>query len=147
MPSAERIPVTFHTEDTDLELPDTEQIRSWLQRTGEEEGCYLGPVNIIFCSDAYLHRMNLSYLDHDTLTDIITFDYSEGNELSGDLFISVDRVRENAAQFQTPFGKELSRVMVHGLLHLAGYADDTDAEKEVMRKKEEFYIDRLASTS
>jgi probable rRNA maturation factor len=99
-----------------------------------------GQITVIFCSDNYLLKMNQEYLQHDYYTDIITFNYSEGKKLSGDLFISVERVRENSDAFQTSFYKELYRVIFHGLLHLAGFDDKTTAEEQLMRKMEEFYL-------
>lgn len=100
----------------------------------------LGAINIIFCSDNYILEVNMKYLQHDYFTDIITFDYCEKDVLSGDLFISVDSVRENAAFYKTEFNDELNRVIVHGLLHLIGYDDHTDEEVAVMRSKEDYYL-------
>lgn len=101
----------------------------------------IGDINIIFCSDPYILEVNLKYLRHDYFTDIITFDYCEGDRLSGDLFVSIDSVRENAAFYGTEFDDELNRVMVHGLLHLIGYDDHSDAETAQMRAKENYYLD------
>ena len=101
----------------------------------------MGDINYVFCDDNYLAKLHQSYLESDDLTDIITFDYSEGDRtLSGDLFISVDRVEENASEFSIEFEDELDRVIVHGVLHLIGYNDKTDQEKSEMRKKEEGYL-------
>ncbi len=100
----------------------------------------VGDISIIFCSDNYILDVNMRYLQHDYFTDIITFDYCEGDRLSGDLFISVDSVRENALFYGTTFENELNRVMVHGILHLIGYDDHTDEEKKVMRSKEDYYL-------
>lgn len=100
----------------------------------------LGDISIIFCSDNYILDVNLRYLHHDYFTDVITFDYCEGNRLSGDLFISVDSVRENAVEFGTEFDDELHRVIVHGLLHLIGYDDHTPEDQKQMRDKEDYYL-------
>ena len=99
-----------------------------------------GDLSIIFCSDNYILDVNMRYLQHDYFTDIITFDYCEGNRLSGDLFISVDSVRENALFYGTEFSDELNRVMVHGLLHLIGYDDHTEEDQKTMREKEDYYL-------
>lgn len=100
----------------------------------------LGDISIIFCSDNYILDVNLRYLHHDYFTDVITFDYCEGNRLSGDLFISVDSVRENAVEFGTEFDDELHRVIVHGLLHLIGYDDHTPEDQKLMSEKEDYYL-------
>ena len=108
----------------------------------KEEGKLLGDVSVIFVSDDYLLEMNQTYLNHDYYTDIITFDYCEQNVISGDLFISVDRVRENADVFNVDFGTELHRVIIHGVLHLCGYKDKTEDDEEVMRKMENKYLNK-----
>ena len=100
----------------------------------------LGDISIIFCSDNYILDVNIRYLHHDYFTDVITFDYCEGERLSGDLFISIDSVRENAIEFGTEFDEELHRVIVHGLLHLIGYDDHTPEDQNVMRAKEDYYL-------
>ena len=100
----------------------------------------LGEVSVIFCSDEYLLQMNKEYLDHDYYTDIITFDYVEKEVISGDLFISLDRIRENAKNFKTSLLKELYRVVFHGVLHLVGYNDKTEEEQKTMREKENYYL-------
>lgn len=101
-----------------------------------------GDISVIFCSDDYLLKINEQYLSHDYYTDIVTFDYVENSVISGDLFISVDRVKDNATQVGVSFENELSRVIIHGVLHLAGYKDKTDAEKKAMREKEDFYLEK-----
>ena len=106
----------------------------------ESEVKRLGDISIIFCSDPYILDINQRYLQHDYFTDIITFDYCEGKVLSGDLFISIDTVRENATEYGASFEEELNRVMVHGLLHLIGYDDHTPAEQQEMRGKEDYYL-------
>ena len=102
-----------------------------------------GNINIIFCSDEYLLKMNKQYLEHDYYTDVITFNYVENNIISGDLFISYERIKENAENYNTEIKRELIRVVFHGILHLVGYKDKTDAEKKIMREKEDFYLNEV----
>lgn len=111
-----------------------------LSKTIQEEGFLLGDITVIFVTDGYLLEMNKKHLNHDYYTDIITFDYCEGNIISGDLFVSLDRVRENASTFDTPFLLELKRVMIHGVLHLCGHKDKTKEEEENMRSLENKYL-------
>lgn len=111
-----------------------------LSKTIQEEGFLLGDITVIFVTDGYLLEMNKKHLNHDYYTDIITFDYCEGNIISGDLFISLDRVRENASTFDAPFLLELKRVMIHGVLHLCGHKDKTKEEEENMRSLENKYL-------
>lgn len=112
----------------------------WLKMVAGSEIRKIGDINVIFCSDNYILDVNMKYLQHDYFTDIITFDYCEGKVLSGDLFISVDCVRENSIEFGTDFEEELHRVIVHGVLHLIGYDDHTDEDRKVMRQKENYYL-------
>ena len=112
----------------------------WLKMVSGSEIRKIGDINVIFCSDNYILDVNMKYLQHDYFTDIITFDYCEGKVLSGDLFISVDSVRENSIEFGTDFEEELHRVIVHGVLHLIGYDDHTEEDKKVMRQKENYYL-------
>ena len=112
----------------------------WLKMVAGSEIRKIGDINVIFCSDNYILDVNMKYLQHDYFTDIITFDYCEGTVLSGDLFISVDSVRENSIEFGTDFEEELHRVIVHGVLHLIGYDDHTEEDKKVMRQKENYYL-------
>ena len=123
--------------ETDFELPDEERIRHWIGACIRGEGFEEGTLNYVFCDDDYLLRLNIEFLKHDTLTDIISFDYTMGKEVSGDIFISVERVRENAKKFSQSIDNEMNRVMVHGILHFMGFTDKTDAEKTIMRSKEE----------
>ena len=109
----------------------------------ENELSNVGEISIIFCSDEYLLEMNKTYLQHDYYTDIITFDYVEGNVISGDLFISLDRVKENAQKFDTRLLKELYRVVFHGTLHLVGYKDKSENEQKQMREKENYYLSEV----
>ena len=131
--------IEFNSQN-DFELKDVEHIESWLQNVADSEGFEIGELGYVFCSDAYLLEINQQFLDHDTYTDIVTFDYSIGKVLSGELYISTDRVLENAAIFQVDFQTELNRVMVHGLLHMCGYGDKTADEIAVMRQKEDDYL-------
>lgn len=128
-------------EDITLKIKNKLALKNWLKNTIETEKQKLGVLNYIFCSDAYLLEMNVNYLNHDTFTDIITFDNSDVKGLiEGDIFISVDRVKENATKFDVPFEDELHRVMIHGALHLLGYKDKKKEEKEKMREKENHYL-------
>ena len=128
--------ITYHTEDTAFRFREKRITNRWLKAVAESEGKRLGDIGIIFCSDNFLLNVNKEYLKHDYFTDIITFDYCEGVKLSGDLFISVDSVRSNAAFYETEFHVELRRVIVHGLLHLMGYDDHSDEDITQMRAKE-----------
>ncbi|WP_026998552.1 rRNA maturation RNase YbeY [Eisenibacter elegans] len=131
-------PIDFFVEDIDFALPNPTQTADWIANVVDTEGGQLEELTYVFCSDEYLHKINLEYLDHDTYTDIITFDNSEDEEgIVGDIFISIDRVRENAQQLQVPFEQELHRVLIHGVLHLLGYPDKTEAEAQAMRQKED----------
>jgi probable rRNA maturation factor len=133
---------TFHHEDVACQMPDSDMLIDWLTQVAEAEQRPLQELNYIFCSDEYLRGVNQKYLNHDYYTDVITFPYSE-DTLYGDIFISVDRVQENAATEKVSFHHELCRVMVHGLLHLAGYRDESDAEEQEMRTKENLYLSRI----
>ena len=132
--------VSFFTEDISFPFKEKRLTSRWLKFVAESEAKRLGDISIIFCSDNFILDVNIKYLQHDYFTDIITFDYCEGNRLSGDLFISIDSVRENAAFYGTEFADELNRVIVHGLLHLIGYDDHSDADIAVMRSKENYYL-------
>lgn len=123
--------------ETDFELDNEIAIEQWLQLVIKSEGKKEGEINYIFCDDDYLHTINVEYLQHDTLTDIISFDYSVGNELNGDIFISVERVKENALDFNVEFSEELKRVLVHGILHYCGYKDKSESDEVLMRNKED----------
>ena len=118
-------------------LFNEEKHREWIEQVILSEDKYIGDINYIFCDDQYLHEINLKYLSHDTYTDIISFDNSVGNTLHGDIFISTERVEENALGFNTEFNEELKRVMIHGVLHFCGYKDKTEREQDLMRRKEE----------
>ena len=132
---------TFHFEDHkpfELELTKYNQKISYLI---DNEGFIEKDITIVLCSDSHLLKMNKEHLNHDYFTDIITFSYNIKNEISGDLFISVDRIKENAERFDVSFDKELERVIYHGVLHLCGYNDKTDIEIQKMREKEKYYLD------
>ena len=128
--------VSYFFEETDFKFKNRR-----LKTVAGSEIKKLGDINIIFCSDNYILDVNQRYLQHDYFTDIITFDYCEGDVLSGDLFISVDSVRENSVFYGTDFENELNRVIVHGLLHLIGYDDHTDEDIRTMREKENYYLE------
>ena len=132
--------VRYYCEDIKFEFNNKLANNRWLKMVAGSEIKSLGDISIIFCSDNYILDVNIRYLHHDYFTDVITFDYCEGNKLSGDLFISIDSVRENAIEFGTEFDEELHRVIVHGLLHLIGYDDHTPEEQKVMRAKEDYYL-------
>ena len=128
--------ISFNYE-TDFELDNESQYEDWISRIIESEGFEEGEINYIFCDDEYLHKINVEYLDHDTLTDIISFDYTVGNLIQGDIFVSIERVRENADDFKVSFDEELRRVLSHGVLHYCGYKDKSEADEALMRAKEE----------
>ena len=128
--------ISFNYE-TDFLLENEDQYEAWISVVINSENFDEGEINYIFCDDEYLHKMNVDYLDHDTLTDIISFDYTVGNLIQGDIFISVDRVRENAHDFNVSFEEELKRVVVHGVLHYCGYQDKSPKDQILMRLKEE----------
>lgn len=132
--------INFHTEDTDYNLDNKRSIQKWITSVINDQEHSLGTINYILCSDEYLLAMNQKYLNHDTYTDVITFDYSTPKVISGDIFISIDRVQENARIFKKDLIDELSRVMVHGVLHLCGYKDKSLEESAEMRKMEDHYL-------
>ena len=123
--------------ECDFTLENEEAISAWLSAVIVSENKNEGEINYIFCDDDYLHKINMEYLNHDTLTDIISFDYTVGNELNGDIFISVERVQDNANDFNVSFDEELKRVIVHGVLHYCGYKDKDEESEQLMRAKED----------
>ncbi len=134
--------IYFEVQIAGFTLKEKRKLKSWLKSIAVNEGYILKTLSYVFLTDAELLEMNISYLKHDTLTDIITFDLSESPEnIEGDIFISIDRVRENANTFKVSFEKELLRVMAHGVLHLVGYKDKKESEVKEMRDKENYYID------
>ena len=133
--------INFYTEDTNYSLKNKRLIKKWIKETIAAESYALQELNFILCSDAYLLRINQDFLQHDDFTDVITFDNSEAlKTVFGDIFISIDRIKENAAQFKAATADELCRVMIHGTLHLLGYKDKTKAAKIEMTGKEDFYL-------
>lgn len=132
--------IRYFNEDIKFDFRQRLSNNRWLKFVAGSELKTLGNVNIIFCSDNYILDVNMQYLQHDYFTDIITFDYCEGKVLSGDLFISIDSVRENASFYGTEFKDELNRIIVHGLLHLIGYDDHSEEDIKVMRSKEDYYL-------
>jgi rRNA maturation RNase YbeY len=123
--------------ETGFELNNETAYSDWLSKVILSENKTEGEINYIFCNDEYLHKINVEYLQHDTLTDIISFDYSVGNELHGDIFVSIERVKDNAKDFNVSFDEELKRVLVHGILHYCGYKDKSENDEKLMRNKEE----------
>lgn len=135
--------ISFNYE-TLFSLDNEKKIANWISSVITLEGFKEEEVNYIFCDDAYLHKLNVEFLSHDTLTDVISFDYSIGKIIHGDIFISIERVKENAADFKVSFTEELNRVMVHGVLHYCGYKDKTVEDTKLMRDKENHYLHLLA---
>ena len=131
--------IEYHYEN-DFKLVDSDKIRIWIKDIIKKEKKTLGDITYIFCDDDYLLERNKEFLDHNTLTDIITFNYCIDNNISSDIMISIDRVKENSITFENSFNEELKRVMIHGILHLIGYNDKSYKEKELMREKENFYL-------
>lgn len=133
--------INFFEEGVAYKLKDKTKVRQWIKDTIAAEGYKLGELSYVFCSDDYLLSINRQFLDHDTYTDIVTFDNSETpGTIVGDIFISIDRIRENASKFNQTFIDELHRVIIHGTLHLLGYKDKKPAEKQKMTEKEDFYL-------
>jgi rRNA maturation RNase YbeY len=128
--------ISFQNQSISFRLKDKTRLKAWIKTVTEKEKHRLGDINYIFCSDDELLEINIQHLNHNTYTDIITFDYTEGDKISSDIFISIDRVEENAKKFKVSFEEELHRVMIHGILHLCGYKDKSKADAELMRKKE-----------
>jgi len=122
--------------ETSFQLKEENLLENWIEKVVSENGFEIGEINYIFCDDAYLHKLNVEFLQHDTLTDIISFDNSLGKLISGDIFISVERVEENAADFKVSAEEEMHRVMIHGVLHYMGFKDKSVVEKSEMRNAE-----------
>jgi rRNA maturation RNase YbeY len=135
--------ITFHEEDISYKLKNKTAVRKWITNAIAAEGYKLSELTYIFCTDEYLLQINRQYLDHDTYTDIITFDNSEEDGvIVGDIFISIERIRENAGKFNVTEANELHRVLIHGALHLLGYKDKSPGDKKKMTLKEDFYLDK-----
>lgn len=133
--------IRFFSEEIDFKVPYPNRIRRWLRQVAEAEGTFVNELTYVFCSDEYLHRMNVEFLNHDTLTDIITFDTSEGKGgLVGEMYISVERVSDNAQAYGVAFHQELARVLVHGILHLCGYSDKLISDTQRMRTLEDYFL-------
>ena len=130
--------------ETDFSLANEQVISNWIVNTISTEGFKLEEINYVFCDDDYLHKLNVEFLNHDTLTDIISFDYSVGKIIQGDIFVSIERVADNAKDFKVSFNDELHRVIIHGVLHYCGYKDKTDEDATIMRSKENHYLEQLA---
>ena len=138
--------INFFAEETNYQLKQKRMLKEWIRAAIADEGYQLDELNYILCSDAYLLRMNQDYLQHDTYTDVITFDNSEAlKTIVGDIFISIDRVKENASGLSITTAEELCRIMIHGTLHLMGYKDKTKAAKTLMTQKEDFYLSALSN--
>ncbi len=133
--------ISLFSENTNFIYPASDQLSIWIQTVLEKESKKGSNINFIFCDDATLHALNLEYLRHDTYTDVITFPLSEDETIGGDIFISIDRVRENANEFKSNFDEELHRVIIHGILHLCGYQDKTPEDQLLMRKKEDHHLE------
>ncbi len=127
--------IDYHFE-YDFSLDNPENYSEWILHIVESEYYELGDISYIFCDDEYLHKLNVEFLDHDTLTDILTFNYNLHRQINGEIYISVERVKDNSLDYKTSFEDELRRVMIHGILHLCGYADESEAEEKQMRDKE-----------
>ena len=127
--------IDYHFE-YDFSLDNPENYSEWILHIVESEEYELGEISYIFCDDEYLHKLNVEFLDHDTLTDILTFNYNLHRQINGEIYISVERVKDNSLDYKTSFEDELRRVMIHGILHLCGYADESEAEEKQMRDKE-----------
>ncbi len=134
--------IDFQSEDVEMPFDGLEIYIKWIEQTILNEDKKLHRIDFIFCSDEYLLKINQTHLQHDTYTDIITFEYNN-NPIESDIFISTERVRENATKFNVSFLEELNRVIIHGVLHLCGYPDKTASQKVVMRSKEEYYMNEL----
>lgn len=137
--------LSFHSEEIDFTLSAPKKIIDWISKAVSNEQKELGEICYIFCSDDYLLKLNKEHLNHDYYTDVITFNYSEGNKISADVFISIDRVRDNAIKYEVSFDEELARVLIHGVLHLVGYNDKNTEEQEQMTAREDFYLSLLSN--
>ncbi|MEX2512554.1 MAG: rRNA maturation RNase YbeY [Cyclobacteriaceae bacterium] len=138
--------IHFFEEETTLKLNNSRKVKLWLKELAMAHGYKLGNLNYIFCSDNYLYQINIQYLNHHTHTDIITFDQSDQpGIIEGDIYVSIDRIKENAKEWETSFEKELFRVISHGLLHLCGFSDKSEIDKAEMRNQENLALEKLKS--
>lgn len=135
--------ILFNDTTQTLDTDELNLLRFWVISTAKNEGFSVGELSFIFCDDKYLHKINLEFLNHDTLTDIITFDYSSEDEIAGEIYISIDRVNENAKSFNQDTAQEIRRIIIHGVLHLLGYKDKSPEEKTQMTSKEDYYLSLL----
>ena len=135
--------ISFHSVGK-FSLNNESVVEACINTLAKEESRKVGDITFVFCDDNYLHKINLEFLDHDTYTDVVTFDYSFGNELVSEIYISTERVEENAKKYSETFENEIHRVMIHGVLHLCGYKDKLSEEKKIMRDKENHYLSLLA---
>jgi len=136
--------INYFSEDCDFTFQFSNLFKPVLEYLGKTESVILSKINYIFCSDMFLLAKNKQFLNHDYFTDVITFDYSDNETISGDIFISIDTVKSNSNAYGVSFENELFRVMIHGCLHLVGYGDSTDEEQKVMRSKEDFYLSQIS---
>lgn len=141
------MPITFHKEEIEFDLPAEEKLTAWLLDIVNKEEKTITQLSYIFCSDEYLLEINKTYLNHDYYTDIITFPYKQGHEIESDIFISIDRIRENAIEYDTTFESELLRVIAHGLLHMSGYGDKTEEDQEKMTEMENQCLDMWSKSN
>lgn len=135
--------IFFDNHNQKLQLPEYESVRSWILLTAKLEGYLVGELGFVFCTDDYLNTINVEFLEHDSYTDIITFDYSTEELIAGEIYISTDRVIENAKLYQQNKNKEIHRIIIHGVLHLLGYKDKSQEEKGQMTSKEDYYLSLL----
>ncbi len=134
------MPIRFFCEEIDFSIKNPRKTASWIKESAKKEKRIASQISYIFCSNNYLFNLNQKFLGHGTFTDIVTFDYSDGKSVSGDIYISLEMVRDNSLKYNSTFEEELRRVMIHGVLHLSGYKDKKASEKALMRKKEEAYL-------
>lgn len=139
--------ILFHWEIKTIKLRNRESIKSYLKQIIRREGKRLGIVSIVFCSDRFLYKINKEFLNHKDFTDVITFDYSLNGEICGEIYISLERVLENALKFGVSFQKEAERVILHGVLHLCGYKDKNKRQKKEMTQKEDYYLNTIFSST
>lgn len=139
--------INFFRENSSYEIENPTQVKEWIDKVCEDRSFNVGEVNFILTDDKTLLKVNKKFLNHDYLTDIITFDNTQANEINGDIYISMDRVKENAKKYHRTFIDELHRVIIHGILHLTGIKDSSDTEKKIMRELEDKYLSLLADLS
>jgi len=135
--------INFHAEEVEFPEIQIDRVKLWIKSVVEQRSKVLGELSLVFCSDEYILKVNQKYLDHDYFTDIITFDYCSGSQISGDLIISLDTVLSNSQKFNSSYDTELHRVIIHGVLHLLGYQDKTDSDAKEMRRNEDFALKQL----